>query len=201
MEVELMLIRHGAAKSNLEHRYLGFTDEPLAEEGREQLQRRKEEGVYGTPQRLYVSPMLRCRQTAAILFPSLESQCIPEWTEIDFGLFEGKTYQELSGNQAYQAWIESGGTLPFPEGEGQEEFKRRARKGFAVLLSSLQKPEQRDPKIKIAAVVHGGTIMALCSTLFEGDYFDYQIKCGEGFLCRFLYVNETIKTLELRRLC
>ena len=62
-------------------------------------------------------------------------QVIPEWTEIDFGLFEGKNHRELSGNMAYQEWIDSNGTLPFPEGESREEFIDRSIAGLKSLKS------------------------------------------------------------------
>lgn len=48
---------------------------------------------------------------------------IEELSECDFGEFENKNYKELSGNQDYQRWIDSNGTLPFPGGESREAFK------------------------------------------------------------------------------
>lgn len=36
-QVRLVMIRHGATASNREKRYLGKTDEPLSEEGRQAL--------------------------------------------------------------------------------------------------------------------------------------------------------------------
>ena len=53
---------------------------------------------------------------------------------MDFGAFEGHNYQELSGDPAYQRWIDSGGTLPFPEGESREEFIRRNVAGYEKML-------------------------------------------------------------------
>jgi len=188
-------------RANLEHRYLGVTDEALSEEGKECLQKKKEDGKYPFPKRLFVSPMLRCRQTAEILFPGYGFQCIPEWAEMDFGLFEGKNYQELSAYAAYQAWIDSGGTLAFPQGESREEFVGRVMRGFDRMLSFLEREETDFSGKEIAAVVHGGTIMALCSSLFGGEYFDYQVKCGEGYYCLFRYAHEYVKLLELGKIC
>ena len=114
IKVTLSLLRHGATPANREHRYLGKTDEALSEEGRAELLLKKKEIP---AELLLVSPMLRCRQTAEILFPGRAQVQIPEWTEMDFGRFEGKNYRELNGDPDYQAWIDSGGTLPFPGGE------------------------------------------------------------------------------------
>ena len=42
-QIELYLIRHGMTLGNVEHRYIGRqTDEPLSEDGRQQLEKRKE---------------------------------------------------------------------------------------------------------------------------------------------------------------
>ena len=38
IEIELTLIRHGQTKGNLEHRYIGTTDEALCGEGRATLE-------------------------------------------------------------------------------------------------------------------------------------------------------------------
>ena len=183
-EIKLTLIRHGETKGNTEHRYLGITDEPLTGQGRQKLQAKKDEGYYpsaaGT---VFVSPMLRCRETAALLFPECEPVCFSEWTEMKFGIYEGKNYEELNGQQEYQAWIDSGGTLPFPGGESREEFKERVMRGFEKMLDFLEKSRRDVTRAQITAVVHGGTIMALCSSLLGGEYFDYQLKCGEKYEC------------------
>ena len=179
IKVTLSLLRHGATPANREHRYLGKTDEALSEEGRAELLLKKKEIP---AELLLVSPMLRCRQTAEILFPGRAQVQIPEWTEMDFGRFEGKNYRELNGDPDYQAWIDSGGTLPFPGGESREAFIRRTTLGFARVLSYLRAENTMESamEIRAAAVVHGGTIMALCSSFSEGAYFDFQVKNGEG---------------------
>ena len=107
---------------NVEHRYIGRqTDEPLSEDGRQQLEKRKDQWAqvcrtWDMPY-VFVSPMLRCRQTAEILFPQIPQIEIDPWREMDFGEFEGKNYAQLNGDPRYQAWIDSGGTLAFPGGE------------------------------------------------------------------------------------
>ena len=69
---ELYLIRHGKTYGNTLGRYIGTTDEPLCEEGREALQAIFEAGLYPMPDVLYGSPLKRCRETGAILFPGKE---------------------------------------------------------------------------------------------------------------------------------
>ena len=40
--------------------------------------------------------------------------------------------------------------------------------------------------ISITAVVHGGTIMAILSSLNKDEYYNYQCKNAEGYICRFI---------------
>ena len=124
---ELYLIRHGKTYGNTLGRYIGTTDEELCEEGREALKRLKagRDFAAARPDVVYASPLKRCVQTAEILFPEIPVKLVPDLRECDFGAFENKNYQELSGNAAYQAWIDSGGTLPFPGGESREAFQER----------------------------------------------------------------------------
>lgn len=204
-QIELYLIRHGATKANREHRYLGRTEEPLSEEGREALKAFQKKGIYPDPaslQALFVSPMERCRETAELLFGDCEQHVIPEFREMDFGLFEGKNYQDLQGNAQYQAWIDSNGTLPFPEGESREDFIARCKRGFEEMLRIViaQIVDGNEGQKNIAAVVHGGTIMALCSSFTDGEYFDFQIGNGEGYRCK-VTVGQSSGEIYMDELC
>ena len=184
--IELTMIRHGQTPSNYSHRYLGWREEDLTGEAEEALKKIKMQGIWNEPELLFASPMRRCIRTAELLFPGKEMLFIPEWKEICFGRFEGKTYQELADDPAYQAWIDSNGTLPFPEGESQETFCTRVQSGYAAMcrkIAEREKPVSGDKAaFPAAAVVHGGTIMALMSALFGGDYFSYQVKNNQGYV-------------------
>ena len=197
-EIELFLIRHGKTRSNVEHRYLGVTDEGLLDEEMMWLKEQKKIKRYPACDHVFTSPLLRCRQTARLLYPDQEAVCIQEWKEIDFGTFEGKTYKELSGDPDYQKWIDSNGTLPFPKGESREKFMERSKKGFLKMLEILLKENKK--KLKAAAIVHGGTIMTLCSFFTGGEYFDYQVKNREGYRCVLVYKGNNIKMKELEQL-
>lgn len=128
--LKIYLIRHGKTQGNLSGKYIGSrTDEPLCEEGIRELKGK----TYPQAQILFVSPMKRCIQTAELLYPGLEQRKIPLLQECDFGDFENKNYKELSGNPDYQAWIDSGGTLPFRE----ERILRNFVPGAAEAFSSV----------------------------------------------------------------
>ena len=186
---ELILIRHGKTAGNLLGRYIGSrTDEPLCDEGREGLAGKQLPEV----ERLYVSPMKRCVETAEILWPGFDRkkmQKVTDLRECDFGDFENKNYKELSGNGDYQAWIDSNGTLPFPNGESMDAFKSRCLEAFARIVEEVSGAEQewiasgKTGIFRAGIVVHGGTIMAILEQYGypKADYFDYQVKNGCGY--------------------
>lgn len=186
---ELILIRHGKTAGNLLGRYIGSrTDEPLCDEGREELAGKQLPEV----ERLYVSPMKRCVETAEILWPGFDRkkmQKVTDLRECDFGDFENKNYKELSGNGDYQAWIDSNGTLPFPNGESMDAFKSRCLEAFARIVEEVSGAEQewiasgKTEIFRAGIVVHGGTIMAILEQYGypKAAYFDYQVKNGCGY--------------------
>ena len=186
---ELILIRHGKTAGNLLGRYIGSrTDEPLCDEGREGLAGKQMPEV----ERLYVSPMKRCVETAEILWPGFDRkkmQKVMDLRECDFGDFENKNYKELSGNGDYQAWIDSNGTLPFPNGESMDAFKSRCLEAFARIVEEVSGAEQewiasgKTGIFRAGIVVHGGTIMAILEQYGypKAAYFDYQVKNGCGY--------------------
>lgn len=189
IKINLTLIRHGKTPSNREHRYLGVTEEALSGEGRKQLEILAEKDILKKPWLLFISPMLRCQESAGILFPGREAYPIEEWREMNFGTYEGKNYEDLKNDSYYQKWIDSNGTLPFPEGESQQEYIKRCHRGLLTATKIIQKEiaenqmTESQPR-NITAVVHGGTIMALLHILAGGNYFDYQVKNGGGYCCK-----------------
>ena len=169
-----ILIRHGQTQGNIEHRYIGCrTDEPLCVQGIERLCEKE----YPEVAKVYVSPMKRCIETAEIIYPGIPVEIIEDFRECDFGEFENKNYAELNGRMDYQAWIDSNGEMPFPNGESRAEFAARCVKAFAELT-------ERNVQEDCAIVVHGGTIMAIMEKYAHprGNYYDFQVKNGEGFL-------------------
>ena len=171
--MRLLLIRHGLTAGNLEKKYIGCrTDEALCEEGIKALRGKN----YPACDRLFVSPMKRCVETARILFPGMPYTAVKDFRECDFGAFEGENYQSLNGRADYQAWIDSGGEAPFPGGESRVQFAARCVSAFETLgLSGAGGT--------VAIGAHGGTVMAIMEQIArpEGRYFDFQIPCGEGF--------------------
>ena len=175
--MKILFIRHGLTAGNLEKRYIGRTDEPLCTEGIAQLK------TLNLPncEAVVCSPMKRCIQTAEILFPQRGYLIKKELRECDFGDFEGMNYMELSHNADYQKWIDSGGSMPFPNGEAPEDFRKRCLNAFERIVKEYGAAES------IAFVVHGGTIMSILEKYAVPcrDYFDFQCENGHGYCCQW----------------
>ena len=62
------------------------------------------------------------------------------------------------------------------------------------------KQKTMDESLRIAVVVHGGTIMAVCSTLTDGEYYDFQIGNGEGYRCK-VTVGQPFGEIYMNELC
>ena len=76
------------------------------------------------------SDLKRCLQTAQILFPDQNVRVMPEFREMNFGQWEGKTYAELAGDPHYEEWINHHFTSEPPEGESYPVFADRIEKGW-----------------------------------------------------------------------
>ena len=177
--IKVYLIRHGMTEGNLKKRYIGTTDESLCRVGREKITENCRHAMYPQAERVYVSPKKRCMETAKLIYPGAAFQVVADLSECDFGLFENKNYQELSDCPEYQAWIDSNGTLPFPDGESRKDFQKRSVEAFEKCIKECAK----DGITRVAFVVHGGTIMGIMEKYASpsGDYYDYQIENGEGY--------------------
>lgn len=176
--IECYLYRHGKTKGNEEGRYLGRTDESLSEEGKKALREKR----MPPAEAVFSSPKKRCQETAALFFPGQCRIIVPDLRECDFGIFENKNWRELSGNPAYQKWIDSGGTLPFPGGESGEGFQKRCREAFLEVLAFCK----REGIERAALVIHGGTIRSILSAWGEPvrGFYDWNPKNGGGYRIR-----------------
>lgn len=170
------LIRHGQTQGNLERRYIGSTDQPLCAPGREALAGKRAPAVG----RVYASPLRRCRETAALLYPDMPQEIVEDLRECDFGAFEGHTYEELKDGPAYRAWLDTAGQAAPPGGEGKADMARRTLAAFRSIAS------RHGPEDRIALVVHGGTIMTLLEELEDShQFYRWQVPNGGGFRCQW----------------
>lgn len=177
--MKLVLLRHGLTKENLERRFLGITDVPLAPEG--VLQAREKSHTLPPVEHIYVSPLIRCRQTASLLWPEREQTVIPALRETDFGPFEGKTHEELKDNPLYNQWISDPEDPSIaPQVENVVDCALRATRGLEMLVGHGRTHGYQT----VGVVSHGGTLMSMLARHGQPtrDYYSWRMENCGGYL-------------------
>ena len=180
--LKIHLIRHGATDANYDGRYIGCkTDLPLAPEGLNELRMLKDDIDYPEIERLYSSPMLRCRQTGAVLYPDFEPLTVEELKEYDFGSFENKTAAELESNPNFIPWTSGRLSAP-PGGEDNSEFIKRICVGFNKIVLDMIESGLTES----AVIMHGGAIMMLLgvSAVPRSKPIEWTADNGRGYSVR-----------------
>lgn len=155
--LKIHLIRHGMTDANLLGQYIGCrTDMPLSPQGVEELRLLRENMDYPIIERLYSSPMMRCKQTAGILYPDNTVNVVDKLREYDFGDFEGKTAGQLEGYPTFNDWTSGKISAP-PGGESNEDFIKRVCVGLNEVVCDMLERGLSNA----AVIMHGGAIMML----------------------------------------
>lgn len=183
---QIHLIRHGITEGNLLGQYIGSTDLPLCEQGITQLKQMKETYKYPGADAVLTSPMLRCTQTAEILYPESKPLVIEGLRECDFGELEGLTAEQLKNEKRFSEWISSGGKDAIFGGESGEHFAERICSSFEQVVGGLLKTGTTSAAI----ITHGGVISTLLSRygLPQADPSAWYCEPGDGFSVR-IHVN------------
>jgi len=194
MKKKVVLVRHGETALNKKGAYIGCkTDARLSAKGRVKCEEKAKliREIVDEPKIIYSSPLIRCKETANIIWPGYHLNIIEDFKEIDFGDFEGKNYDDLKDNEYYVNWIESGGVIPFPSGEDMQTFADRNVSAFMKLVKD---------KDEMVIVAHGGTIMSLMSFITKEEYYSFMVKNLEGYIVEFELNGENISDLSYRSL-
>ena len=176
--MELIIMRHGATPGNVRRQYVGALDHPLSEEGRAQA---LAAGIHPEIGRVFVTSLRRSHETAAICFPQAEQIQIEGLQEMNFGVFAGRTADEMVDDADYRAWVDGMCEGRCPGGESRDEFTERICTAMTGLVRSLLDEGARREII----VAHGGTLMASMSAFAvdhaERSYFEWHVGNCEGY--------------------
>ena len=169
----IYLIRHGKTEANEKWLYCGSTDLPLSEKGREELSRIH----YDIKNvRFLTSGMKRTNETLRILFGDVPCEEDPRFREVDFGIFEMYSYEELKDTPDYRTWCTGNNEANVPPG-GESGLQMKLR--VVEALSEI--------KEDTALICHGGVIAAIMEHLFPEENktrYDWQPKNGCGYIIK-----------------
>jgi alpha-ribazole phosphatase/probable phosphoglycerate mutase len=148
--MRMILLRHGEPEASARGRCYGELDVGLSDEGRAQAASLRIEPV----EAVYCSPRRRALETARIVKPDMDPRIDPALREIDFGRFEGLSYDEAAAldPELYAKWMSSPTEVTFPGGESWPILRDRVRQ-FAARIRKLHD--------KVLIVAHGGPLRAL----------------------------------------
>ena len=189
---KIHLIRHGLTEANEKGWYLGLTDLPLSPAGLTDLLEKKKSAVYPCGSRFFTSPLTRCQQTLAVLYPGCHPEIIEGLAECDFGDWDGRSAQELQQDSGFQRWI-AGQQKSIPGGEHADHFQQRVMTAFEGVVEQLMRSGDTDAVI----CTHGGVIMMIMAAYAypKADLSQWGCESGCGFTLRItpgLWMREPV---------
>jgi len=158
---KIHLLRTGSTGDNRQRQYVGQRDLPLSENGREALSKLREDFSYPYVEKVYSSPLLRCLQTAEILYPGHQPQTIDGLKDMDLGEFQGKTFEELKNLKSFENWLSDSLNNAPPGGEQVQAFTQR----ITSALDNIAKDMMRQKITDAAVITHGGVLMSLMAAI------------------------------------
>lgn len=176
------LLRNMPCEGNLEGRYIGRTESPLAMSSITQLAEMKRKYRYPKAGAFYAGPSTRCVDTLRILYPTAEPEVILELAECDFGDWENKTAEELKGEPGFSEWLQNGGQTAPPGGESGLVVAQRVCRGFEMLVQNLM----AQGKTSAVLVTHAGALTTILSAygLPRAKPYDWMCAPGCGYSLR-----------------
>jgi broad specificity phosphatase PhoE len=152
MIMKILLVRHGETTGDIEDRYGGAYDDHLTEKGRQQLQQTAEQLEGRKIDVIFVSNLIRARESADIINEKLGThvEVMDGLRERNYGVLGGLTKSEAIEKypEAVEAHKDPANTDP--EGESQIDFTER-------VLSTFTSIKESDHDV-VAVVSHGGPI-------------------------------------------
>lgn len=175
-------IRHGDISETLKGKYIGTTDVPLSEDGKQKLLEYDSKFIYPGTQVVFTSPLKRCTQTANLIYPQQTPIVIEQLSECCFGEWENKSAEDLKDNPDFEKWLAASTDVKPPRGESGADFTRRVCEIFEQIVEGMMKTNHTEAVI----VTHGGVIMTLLAVygLPQAKPFDWIMDNGFGYSVR-----------------
>lgn len=173
----LVLIRHGETVGKSSERLYGQTDIELSDIGKKQMQLAGQVMTNEVFDFVITSPLIRSIVGAKLVLNgrSFEPVVIEDFTEINFGAWEGLTIPEveLKDPDKFKEWKLNGLNFRFPDGDYKKDFFNQ------IQNTAIREFNNRNGNI--LAVLHKGVIKGVISALLEKPLKDmehYYIELG-----------------------
>lgn len=177
----IYLLRHSITEGVERRLYYGATDLPLVESGWKLCESLR--GKFELPENITYATtgMIRTKETLIGLFGNVPYTEYPDLREMNVGVLEMHSYEELKENSDYLSWIfDEIGDFRIPGGETKNEMSARIIRCIRMLAN--------EPGPDLFIVCHGGTICNAMTNLFPKDcksFYDWSPKPCEGYAIHF----------------
>ncbi|QQY80650.1 putative phosphoglycerate mutase [Keratinibaculum paraultunense] len=194
---KIYLVRHGESQWNPIKKIQGQTDIPLTKKGLNQAHLIGNRLISENIDKIYSSDLKRAYTTAKIIGNKikLEVTIMKEFREINFGIWEGMTNEELLQNfyDEIQIWRRNPEKLSLEKSESLQMLQERAMKGINNIIA------ENKEKSNILVVSHGATIKTIILGLLNIDltHFKNLTISNTGLtIIEFREYNPVIKILN-----
>jgi alpha-ribazole phosphatase len=196
--MKLYLLRHGETDENKSKFYYGKMDVSLNSRGIEQAQKAARALSNIEFDSIYISERKRTIETKDIIlsgnlkgYKDMVKQD-SRINEMNFGLFEGKTYEEIKEAypEEYKRWEKDWKNFCPPQGEGYKDFYLRVKCFMEEILNSSAE--------NVLVVTHGGVIRTIYCYILEENldlFWKFASKNGDISIIKYEYNNIFIDSI------
>ena len=177
-------LRHGEVDGG--EYFRGITDDPLTEKGWQQMFQQCSGQHW---QVVITSPLRRCLSFASAWGQEQKTEVVvePDWREVDFGVWEGKSAEEIERLQpgALEGYYADPAGFTPPHAESYTCFVTRVQQAWESLLMNYGGQN-------VLVVTHAGVIRQLFSTLLAIPVrHSFHIEVPHACLTRFSCFDDT----------
>ena len=194
MELTLTFIRGAFTHPGREGRFLGRIDAPLHPDGLAQLSEKARSGRYPTADAVFSSPLMRCTESARVIYPYSNTIVTELLADFDYGEFSGKAYGEIIAHEQFGNWAKADTLRAFPGGEAPYIFIGRCLEALREVIAYMQQGRLASASI----VTHQAVIRAILqrNCLPHCVYGDYKLDYGGGITVECDAHTTALKMLE-----
>jgi len=188
-------------------RFRGRADLSLTERGRAEAEAVADRIAQAwKPSVIYASPLRRSVATAAAISQrcSLEAQLLEDLSDIDYGAWQGRTFDEIgeSDRERFAAWFATPHLVRFPGGESLQDLGARTADALRFVLA-------KHADATVVLVGHDSVNRVLLLQLLDQTLSHYwrieqepccinEIDCVDGCF-RVVRINETAHLESIHR--
>ena len=186
--IRFYLLRHGETEHSRAGRYCGWEDAQLTKTGFRHHEALVETLANTHLTAIYASDSYRCIHLAEALASPRQVLVhkLPGLRELNFGEFDGKTYQEIAQEhpEVLARWVAEPVYNAPPGGETLDALWKRLSGALCTIRDEVQKmPLHESNPTPIAVITHGGPIRALlCHWLGIHPERQWQFRIDPGSL-------------------